>query len=596
MVSIESEMKGKGINPPEVINFDSTIKRFGEHDACWYVAHQSDRLQVVLYGDWHEGISHKWMNIDSLELYPKEEEWIEKKKQDLELSRKEMNKQAAQLALEIYNGAKTVGCNGENHLYLKNKHVIPCGLVKQEDYQDIGKLLIIPYFNVAGQITTLQFIYENGKKILLSNGLKKGSFFTIPGEEHKILICEGYATGCSLHMATGYKTIVACDAGNLMEVAKAVRSLNQYSVIILCADDDRWKTEKGNVGIDKARQAATAIGASMVAPKFLNSDTKPTDFNDLHQLEGLPTVLKQISACIIQREEISYNAVYNYIEKANGEFSATELYVAMDCKTQQDKRTVRDAIYKLKEKNEIEHIGKRNGVYRKIDLTFDSNDWVSASEVPYADIVLPLKLSDLVKVKWGDLIVVGGTYNAGKTLFLLETIRKNYQNYVMHYINSSETSPEMFHERLMKYGEIHSEDLDTLNQQIKHYNRADSFHNIPYHGKQHIYLIDYIEKYTDFWTISEDLARIHRALNNSICIAAIQKHPDNNQPLGGMHAMQKPTLSIALNYDNIIIVKGKVPRTSLNPNGCSMTYNVVGGEYCGLGLWTPPVDKKKSSD
>ena len=52
--------------------------------------------------------------------------------------------------------------------------------------------------------------------------------------------------------------------------------------------------------------------------------------------------------------------------------------------------------------------------------------------------------------------------------------------------------------------------------------------------------------------LSEDLAKIHRALKGAICIAAIQKHPNSNQPLGGMHSMQKPTLAIALDYNKTI--------------------------------------------
>jgi putative DNA primase/helicase len=57
--------------------------------------------------------------------------------------------------------------------------------------------------------------------------------------------------------------------------------------ILICADNDAW-TERPikNPGVHYAQQAAVGSGALMVHPEFLNSETRPTDFNDLHQLEG----------------------------------------------------------------------------------------------------------------------------------------------------------------------------------------------------------------------------------------------------------------------------------------------------------------------
>lgn len=50
-----------------------------------------------------------------------------------------------------------------------------------------------------------------------------------------------------------------------------------------------------NTGRQKAEEAAQKYGCSVVFPQFKNTDTKPTDFNDLHLLEGLDTVKEQIN-------------------------------------------------------------------------------------------------------------------------------------------------------------------------------------------------------------------------------------------------------------------------------------------------------------
>jgi putative DNA primase/helicase len=49
-----------------------------------------------------------------------------------------------------------------------------------------------------------------------------------------------------------------------------------------------------NGGLEAAIEAAKAVSAKLSAPQFKNIFTKPTDFNDLHQLEGLETVKTQI--------------------------------------------------------------------------------------------------------------------------------------------------------------------------------------------------------------------------------------------------------------------------------------------------------------
>lgn len=50
-----------------------------------------------------------------------------------------------------------------------------------------------------------------------------------------------------------------------------------------------------NTGIKKATEAAKAINAKLAIPQFKNTETKPTDFNDLARLEGLSVVHKQLA-------------------------------------------------------------------------------------------------------------------------------------------------------------------------------------------------------------------------------------------------------------------------------------------------------------
>lgn len=131
---------------------------------------------------------------------------------------------------------------------------------------------------------------------------KHGAYHLVgPVPAGLLLLCEGYATGASLFEATGLPAVIAFDAGSLQTVALSLKKRYPASRLLICADDD-YRTE-GNPGQTAARLAATAASGVVVVPVFQAerpADKKgPTDFNDLHQLEGLHVVRSQIEAAIV---------------------------------------------------------------------------------------------------------------------------------------------------------------------------------------------------------------------------------------------------------------------------------------------------------
>lgn len=127
----------------------------------------------------------------------------------------------------------------------------------------------------------------------------------IQPESALLIVCEGYATGLSIRMATGrrWPVFVALDAYNLAPVVELLRSLYPQTFILICADDD-WKTadhEGPNPGRRKARQAAKAVtDCEIVWPVFdaATRELKDTDFNDLHQRQGLAAVARQLQRVV----------------------------------------------------------------------------------------------------------------------------------------------------------------------------------------------------------------------------------------------------------------------------------------------------------
>lgn len=122
-----------------------------------------------------------------------------------------------------------------------------------------------------------------------------------------VLVCEGYATGLSLRMATDHSlaVYVALDAGNLQHVVPIVRALHPLSRILICADDD-WRTHDHlgaphNTGrLTAMKVAKTVERCDVLWPVFAAATRGPkdTDFNDLHARQGLDAVARQLGAVL----------------------------------------------------------------------------------------------------------------------------------------------------------------------------------------------------------------------------------------------------------------------------------------------------------
>lgn len=177
-----------------------------------------------------------------------------------------------------------------DHPYLIRKGVLSCGA----KWQQQGNRLLIPVCDFAGVVHGLQYIDATGEKRFRPGTAKAGHFFTIAGNS-TLVICEGFATGASIHQATGATVLIAFDAGNLFSVAKAAREHHPESIIIIAADDDH--ATPGNPGLTKATAAAQAIDGLLAVPLFAGDrEPKQTDFNDLHQTDGLDRVGETIEA------------------------------------------------------------------------------------------------------------------------------------------------------------------------------------------------------------------------------------------------------------------------------------------------------------
>lgn len=204
-------------------------------------------------------------------------EYQRRRKQAQEKARKEQEaaaKACREKAQRIWSKLPVEGPSK----YLAAKGVAPFGLRFSR-----GSVVVPVYKPVvcdgpqlfALDLVSLQWISPEGEKTFLTGTPKEGSFHwlcDIPGSDSQvvIVIVEGYATGASVHMATGLPVAVAFDSGNLVPVAKAIRHFCPSAVICIAGDEDKETEERigKNPGRLKAEEAAKAVNGVWVVPEF----------------------------------------------------------------------------------------------------------------------------------------------------------------------------------------------------------------------------------------------------------------------------------------------------------------------------------------
>jgi putative DNA primase/helicase len=278
-----------GLTAPEVIYGDGALRRFssngkGADQSGWYVLHDEGDMAAGAFGCWRAGVSRTWCSKDVATFSPTQRATHQRRMraiaQQREADKAQRQNDAAMAAAIRWEAASTAPTD---HPYLIRKSIQAHG-IKAE-----GEALLIPLRDTTTKLHSLQAVGPEGDKRFQPGGRVKGCYFAMGKPNGLLIVCEGFATGASIHEATGHAVACAMNAGNLLEVAQALRVKYPQLRLILAADDDAFSD--GNPGLSKACEAAQAVGGDLAKPDFgHNRHGDATDFNDLHRLLGLDAV------------------------------------------------------------------------------------------------------------------------------------------------------------------------------------------------------------------------------------------------------------------------------------------------------------------
>ncbi len=241
----------------------------------WYVLFP-DGIASGCFGSWKAGSSHTWSSREPANPLEAEQvrQRIEQARRQREAEQHQRQQATAEYARWSWDNSRRAA---PAFAYLSAKGIRPHNLRQR------GDVLLVPLYH-SGELVNLQRIGADGGKRFLFGGRVKGCYspLGIIAADQPLYLCEGWATGATLHAETGHPVACAMNAGNLLEAGRHLQRRHPEAVLIVAGDDDR-QTE-GNPGKTAAIVAAAGLGCGLILPPW-PADAPPhlSDFNDLRQ-------------------------------------------------------------------------------------------------------------------------------------------------------------------------------------------------------------------------------------------------------------------------------------------------------------------------
>lgn len=260
--------------------------------------------------------------------------------------------------------------------------------------------------------------------------------------------------------------------------------------------------------------------------------------------------------------------VREWVLSTSGVFLSTDIYQCLQLSTRDEKKNVSIILKRMCDEGEIERSGNKNGHFRRLDNEIEPLDWKNADTNPLA-LYWPFGIERLVSVYPGNIAVIAGAPNAGKTSFILNFIKLNQKGHDVH-LFSSEGGKEELRMRIAPFGLPESE------WTFSAWDRTGDFADVI--KPDAINIIDYLEIHDEFYKIGGMLKAISDRLKTGFALIALQKNGGRDEGLGGARGLEKPRLYLSMDRGALKIVKGKSWADRLNnPNGQSIRFKLVDG-------------------
>lgn len=351
-------------------------------------------------------------------------------------------------------------------------------------------------------------------------------------------------------------------------------------IVVLVPDND-------SAGIKHMIQVGNALKSQSIVKwlEFPGENKKGYDFTDFvngfeNEFEAMNKVDALIrSARIFDDSKIiipvqdspESEKIKKWVKSSPGEFSVRDVDYDLGFSTPEQKIARTAVLEKFVAEKVLSREGKHRGVYRPYQAALESMDFKTADD-KFLPLWLPMGIHKMVGIMPGNIVVLAGEANAGKTAMMLNIIKSNMNKFDVHYFNSEMGAGEL-KSRLSKFEGLSLDDW-TFNA----YSRDSDFADVVFTGEKSLNIIDFLEVHDDFYLVGEKIKQIHLALNGGIAIIAIQKNKGSEFAVGGNRTMEKARLVVNVEPGKFKITKAKnFINSALNPNGLMCDWKLVDG-------------------
>jgi hypothetical protein len=269
-----------------------------------------------------------------------------------------------------------------------------------------------------------------------------------------------------------------------------------------------------------------------------------------------------------RRERTLSTDVRDWVLSTSGVFLSTDIYQCLQLSTRDDKKNVSIILKRMCDDNELEKYGNKNGQFRRLDNEISPLDWKTADTAPL-NLQWPFGIHNLVNLYPGNVAIIAGYPNAGKTALIHNFIKLNQCQYDIH-LFSSEGGREELKTRLSKFN------CPFDDWKFSYYERSGDFADVI--RPDAVNIIDYLEIHDDFYKVGGIIKSISDKLKKGFALIAIQKNSGRDEGLGGARGLEKPRLYMAMDSGRLKIVKAKSWVDSHNnPNGQTIRFKILDG-------------------
>ncbi|MEK9208000.1 MAG: DnaB-like helicase N-terminal domain-containing protein [Patescibacteria group bacterium] len=293
-------------------------------------------------------------------------------------------------------------------------------------------------------------------------------------------------------------------------------------------------------------------------------------------IDDAQVTFRYILEDLVGKKKTMAEEVREWVLSTQGHFVSTDVHKYLQVSTTLHKKNISEIFRRLIDEGVIERVGDKNGHFRRVEREIKHIKWWEAND-DHADIILPLDIHSYVHLQPGNLAVVAGCKNAGKSAFCLNTAALNmYRGWKVKYLSSEMWEAET-KSRLKKFESSLNIPIEDW-KQVDFIRRGASFSDVIKGEAKTIYIIDFLKISTDFYLISQKMQEIYASLGESIGLVAIQKNRGASLGTGGDKSAEEARLYVTLEGGRAQIVYGKNwAIEGVNPDGLVCDYKLIQG-------------------